>query len=282
MANLGNVSALNAVGNVYSYCKQSEVKPSEMIDSTIDGGAELLAKSLKAIAQGWMIKNTPEKSLSSETLEQKTTLEQAGLNVIVRPDGKFIVEAQQNKNVLIASSDIKNVAVLKGNFEIYNNEPQSDVEFPNLETIEGDFTISGFHDECRTIGSQNWGYACDVKFPNLKKVAGDVNVQNSACYLDLNALETVCGSLNVGASCQSDNEIYLKNIQLINGDFNIQAGSVSSSSQIFAAVEGTMNAIPPKSNYTNGFGTCLKIGENPNAKYYEFTTEVGVIKKYAI
>ncbi len=280
----GNVAAMKTNGVASCTAIKSEKTPEQMIDEAISGGAKLLEKSLEALAQAKFIKPSldDKKLLSDEVLAEKTKLEEKGLAVNIRPDGKFVVQAQEGASAWVSSADIKNVAVLKGDFEIYNDEPQSDVEFANLESVEGNFTISGFDDECRIIGSPNWGYACDVKFPSLKQVTGDVNVQGSACYLDLNSLETVGGTVNIGASCQSDNEVYLNNIKSIGGDLNIQAGLVSSSPEIFGAVEGTMNAIPPKSHYTDGFGACLRIGEGANAKYYEFTTEEGVIKKYTI
>ena len=281
----GNVAAMKANGVASCTAIKSEKTPEQMIEETIAGGAKLLEKSLEALAQAKVVKSSKslqQPQLSDEVLAKKAKLEEKGLDVTVRPDGKFAVQAQEGSSSWVSSADIKNVAVLKGDFEIYNDEPQSDVEFPNLESVEGNFTISGFADECRTIGSPNWGYACDVKFPNLKEITGNVDIQGSACYLDLNSLENVGGTVNIGASCQSDNEVYLNNVKSIGGDLNIQAGLVSSSPQIFGAVEGTMNAIPPKSHYTDGFGACLRIGEGTNAKYYEFTTEEGVIKKYTV
>ena len=279
-----SVSVPNLVGEI-NHQKQPEVSSSTIINLEKAGGSELLEKSLEAMAQGWgdlrKLENVSTPVLTEKQMEEKTKLEEKGLSVTVRPDGKFIVEAEKDKSVFLSSSNIENVAVLKGNFEIYNGHPQSDVEYKNLESVVGNLTISGFDDECRTSGP-NWGYACDVEFSNLKEVTGDFNIQNSACQLYLDSLEKVGGSFNVGESCQSDNQVFLNNIETIKGDFSIQVGCVHSTPQIFAAVEGTMNAIPPKSHSLGGFGSSLIIGQHPNEKYYEFTTQEGVIKKYTI
>lgn len=267
--------------------KKSDVSASTIIALEKSNGSELLQKSLNLLAQkGWSdvrkIENKDlEPTLSEKQVEQKAKLEKQGFNVTVRPDGKFIVEAQKDKSTWISSEDIKNVAVFKGDLNIYNGEPQSDVEYPNLEVVLGNFVIAEFDDECRSSGP-NWGYACDVVFPNLKEITGNLDVQNSACQLYLNSLEKIGGTFNVDASSQIDNQVFLQNIETIGGDLNIQAGSVKTSPQIFAAVEGTMNAIPPKSHWSNGFGTSLQVGEYPNIKYYEFTTEKEVIKKYTL
>lgn len=279
-----NVSVSSVVGDI-NYPKKEDITSSTIIGLEKTGGSELLEKSLEALAQGWAdvkaFEKTPEPTLSTEQLKQKEKLEEKGLAVTVRPDGKFIVETETDKNAWLSSEDIRNVAVFKGNLSIYNGAPQSDVEYPNLESVEGDFTISGFDDECRTSGP-NWGYACDVNFSNLKQVTGNINISNSACQLYLNSLEKVGGNLNIDASSHIDNIVFLNNIESIDGDFNIQAGSVHTTPQIFSAVEGTMNAIPPQSRWVNGFGTTLQVGEGDKAKYYEFTTEPEVIKKYTI
>lgn len=277
------VSVSNLIGDINHQKKEVCSSNTSGIEKT--GSSELLEKSLQALAQGWTdvrpFEKTENQTLSTKELEQKAKLEQKGLTVTVRPDGKFIVEAPKDNVNWLSSEDIRNAAILKGNFEIYNGAPQSDVEYPNLELVEGNLTISGFNDECRTSGP-NWGYACDVIFSNLKEVTGDFNIFNSACQLYLDSLEEVGGTLNIGASAQIDNIVFINNIEAIGGDLNIQGGTVQSSPQIFSAVEGTMNAIPPESKWQNGFGTTLQVGEGKKAKYYEFTTEPAVIKKYTI
>ena len=279
-----NVSVSNLVGDI-NYPKKEDVTSSTIISLEKTGGSELLEKSLEALAQGWAdirpFEKAPAPTLSTEQLEQKEKLEKKGLTVTVRPDGKFIVEAQEGKFAWVSSEDIRNAAVLKGDFEVYNGTPQSDVEYPNLETADGNIVIAGFNDECRTAGP-NWGYACDVKFPNLKQVTGDFHIQSSACQMYLDSLEEVGGTLNIADGCETDNVVNIPNIQHIGGDFNIQGGTVITSPQIFMAVDGTMNAVPPKSKFTNGFGSTLQVGEGEKAKHYEFTTQEGVIKKYTI
>ena len=99
-------------------------------------------------------------------------------------------------------------------------------------------------------------------------------------YLD--SLDEVGGTLNIAEGCETDNIVHIPNIQHVGGDFNIQGGTVIASPQIFMAVDGTMNAVPPESKFTNGFGSTLQVGEDEKAKYYEFTTQEGVIKKYTI
>ena len=281
----GNVSGLNVVGDINHQTKDG-VGDSTIIAHEKEGGAELLKNTLDALARGLgdvkKNQNQPEVTLSPQQIAEKSKLEENGLSVTVRPDGKFIVEAEEDKNVFLSSDNIKNVAVLKGNFEVYNGTPQSDVEYSNLETVDGNIIISGFNDECRTAGP-NWGYACDVKFPNLKQVTGDFHIQSSACQMYLDSLKEVGGTLNIADGCETDNVVNIPNIQHIGGDFNIQGGgTVITSPQIFMAVDGTMNAVPPKSKFTNGFGSTLQVGEGDKAKYYEFTTQEGVIKKYNI
>ena len=279
-----NVSVAKLVGDI-NHQKQPEVSSSTIINLEKAGGSELLEKSLEAMAQGWgdlrKLENVSTPVLTEKQMEEKTKLEEKGLNVTVRPDGKFIVESEKDKYHWISSHDISNIAILKGDFEIYNGTPQSDVEYSNLETVDGNIVIAGFNDECRTAGP-NWGYACDVKFPNLKQVTGDFHIQSSACQMYLDSLKEVGGTLNIADGCETDNVVNIPNIQHIGGDFNIQGGTVITSPQIFMAVDGTMNAVPPKSKFTNGFGSTLQVGEDEKAKYYEFTTQEGVIKKYTI
>ena len=144
----GNVAAMKTNGVASCTAIKSEKTPEQMIEETIAGGAKLLEKSLEALAQAKVVKSSKslqQPQLSDEVLAKKAKLEEKGLDVTVRPDGKFIVQAQEGSSSWVSSADIKNVAVLKGDFEIYNDEPQSDVEFPNLESVEGNFTISGLH-----------------------------------------------------------------------------------------------------------------------------------------
>ena len=280
----GNVPGAKLVGDIHHQTKDG-VGDSTIIAHEKEGGAELLQSTLEALAQGKTgirpFEKTPEPTLSEKQLEEKKKLEEQGLNVTVRPDGKFIVEAEKDKYSWIFSNDMSNIAILKGDFQIINGTPQSDVEYPNLETADGTIVIAGFNDECRTAGP-NWGYACDVKFPNLKQVTGDFHIQSSACQMYLDSLEEVGGTLNIAEDCEPDNVVNIPNIQHIGGDFNIQCGTVITSPQIFMAVDGTMNAVPPKSKFTDGFGSTLQVGQGEKAKHYEFTTQEGVIKKYTI
>ena len=167
-----NVSVSNLVGDI-NYPKKEGVTSSTIIGLEKSAGSELLEKSLQALAQGWAdvkaFEKTSEPTLSAEQLEQKEKLENKGLTVTVRPDGKFIVEAKEGKYACVSSEDIKNAAVLKGDFEVYNGAPQSDVEYSNLETVVGNLTICDFDDECRTSGP-NWDMLVMLNFQILKKL----------------------------------------------------------------------------------------------------------------
>lgn len=252
-------SVNNVVNSTSFKCNCSNNNPEQK--TTTAENSQLLAKSLDALAQGWTI-NTPKE----DVIVQKKALEQKGFNVSVRDDGKFVISG----NNIISHKDLKNVAEIKGNVQIISGD-NCNKNFSDLESVDGTLSLTGFNEECRESG-ENWGYACDVKFPALKEITGDLKIQKCAANIYLNDLQKIGGSLTVESNSESDNIVHLGNIEEIKGDLNIQTGTVEANSNIFAAVDGKLNAIPPE----NGYKGFLKTS---NKTKFEFLPEAEMIKK---
>lgn len=246
------------------------------------GSLENMANVLDAlgnIGKGLATVNSKNNLDEQQMLKQKEQLENAGFNVKIKPDNTLSVSVKDSSVMQeVGISLLTNVSEINGNVSIYNDAHQLNVRLEKLTTINGDVRISGFHDECREEGAPNSGYSCFIEFPNLKNV-GNLTVSNSACYLTLPELSQIDGTFTVDSYCESDNEIYLPKVSEVNGDFNIQTGTVDASPAIFNAVHGKLNAIPPQEG-DEGY----LIVFDRNSKFeseYIFTNTPEIIKKNA-